>query len=148
VNTSVPEGQAVPTRLDLTCCYQTLDLTFFYIDDILSCMNSILLTMLIKSILFNPKYRVPQEYMDFMLCPTLQIDSDNQLRTTLYSNRDDFIFPTVNSLFKCSNIPVTHAYGVYISQLIVNIKDCKLNLFLRGFLSFEYYFLQLRRLHN
>ena len=148
MNTSVPEGQTVPTRLDLTCCYQTLDLTFCYIDDILSCMNSILLTMLIKSILFNPKNRIPQEYMDFMLCPTLQIDSDNQLRTTLYSNRDDFIFPTVNSLFKCSNIPVTHTYGVYISQLIVTIKDCKLYLFLRRFLSFEYYFLQLRRLHN
>ena len=148
MNTSVPEGQTVPTWLDLTCCYQTLDLTFCYIDDILSCMNSILLNMLIKSILFNPKYRIPQEYMDFMLCPTLQIGSNNQLRTTLYSNRDDFIFPTVNSLFKCSNIPVTHTYGVYISQLIVTIKDCKLYLFLRRFLSFEYYFLQLRRLQN
>jgi hypothetical protein len=77
-------------------------------------MHSILLTMLIKSILFNPKYRIPQKYMDFMLCPTLQIDSNNQLRTTLYSNRDDFIFPIVNSLFKSSNIPVTHTYGVYI----------------------------------
>jgi hypothetical protein len=32
--------------------------------------------------------------------------------------RDHFNFAIVSFLFICSNIPATHIYGVYISQLI------------------------------
>ena len=46
------------------------------------------------------------------------------LRTKLYDKRDDFNFPIVNFPFKCSNIPATHAYGVYISQLIRYSRPC------------------------
>jgi hypothetical protein len=33
--------------------------------------------------------------------------------------RDDFDFAIANFPFLCSNIPFSHAYGVYISQLIL-----------------------------
>jgi hypothetical protein len=38
--------------------------------------------------------------------------------TSLYDKRDDFDFAIVNFPFLCSNIPLSPAYGVYISQLI------------------------------
>jgi hypothetical protein len=37
---------------------------------------------------------------------------------TIYDKRDDFDFAIVNFPFLCSNIPLSPAYGVYISQLI------------------------------
>jgi hypothetical protein len=40
----------------------------------------------------------------------LEIDSEGLLRTKLYDKRDDFIFPIVNLLFICSNIPAEPAY--------------------------------------
>ena len=36
----------------------------------------------------------------------------------MYEKRDDFDFCIVNFPYICSNIPVSPAYGVYISQLI------------------------------
>ena len=48
----------------------------------------------------------------------LEIDNEGRLRTKLYDERDDSNFPIVNFPFICSNIPVTPAYRVYISQLI------------------------------
>jgi hypothetical protein len=48
---------------------------------------------------------------------------------SLYQNftvdkRDGFDFTTVNFPFLCSNIPLSPAYGVYISQLIRYAKAC------------------------
>jgi hypothetical protein len=54
----------------------------------------------------------------------LKIDSERRSRTKLYDIRDDFNFPIVNFPFICSNIPVTPAYGVYISQLTFYSTDC------------------------
>jgi hypothetical protein len=40
------------------------------------------------------------------------------LTTSLYDKRDDFDFEIVDFLFLFSNIPLSPAYGVYISQMI------------------------------
>ena len=48
----------------------------------------------------------------------LSIESDGQLRTSLYDKRDDFNFHITNFPFPSSNIPSSPAYGVLISQLI------------------------------
>jgi hypothetical protein len=47
------------------------------------------------------------------------IDSNGRLTTTLYDKRDDFDYAIVNFPFLCSNIPLSPAYAVYISQLIL-----------------------------
>jgi hypothetical protein len=43
---------------------------------------------------------------------------NGQLSTKIYDKRDDFNFKIINFPNMCSNIPASHAYGVYISQLI------------------------------
>ena len=43
---------------------------------------------------------------------TLSIESDGQLRTSLYDKRDDFNFQITNFSFLSSNIPSSPAYGV------------------------------------
>jgi hypothetical protein len=48
----------------------------------------------------------------------LNIDSNDRLTNTLHDKRDDSDFAIVNFPFLCSNIPLSPAYGVYISQLI------------------------------
>jgi hypothetical protein len=48
----------------------------------------------------------------------LKIDTGGKLTTQLYGKRGDFNFVTVNFPYTCSNIPLSPAYGVYISQLI------------------------------
>ena len=42
----------------------------------------------------------------------------HRLTTTLYDKRDDFDFAIVNFPFLCSNVPLSLAYGMYVSQLI------------------------------
>ena len=56
-------------------------------------------------------------YLDILL----NID---RLTTTLYDKRDDFNFAIVTFPFLCSNIPLSPAYGVYISQLIRDARAC------------------------
>jgi hypothetical protein len=60
----------------------------------------------------NKEYetRTPQKsasYLDILL--------NGRLTTTLYDKRDDFDFAFVNIPFPCSNIPLSPAYGVFIS---------------------------------
>jgi hypothetical protein len=50
-------------------------------------------------------------YLDVLL----NIDVGDKLTTQLYDKRDDFDFDIVNFPYKCSNIPLSPAYGVYIS---------------------------------
>ena len=54
----------------------------------------------------------------------MSIDSDGQLRTSLYDKRDDFIFHITNFPFLSSNISHSPAYGVFISQLIRYARAC------------------------
>jgi hypothetical protein len=53
----------------------------------------------------------------------LNIDADGKLTTQLYDKRDDFSF-TIVIFTLCSNIPLSPAYGVYISQLIRYTMAC------------------------
>jgi hypothetical protein len=48
----------------------------------------------------------------------LEFDDSGQLSTNIYDKRDDFNFKIINIPNMCSNILVSPAYGVYISQLI------------------------------
>ena len=59
-------------------------------------------------------------YLDILL----NIDSNDRLTTPLYDKRDDFNFAIVNFPFLCSNILLSPAYGVYISQLIRYARAC------------------------
>ena len=59
-------------------------------------------------------------YLDLLL----SIESDGQLRTSLYDKRDDFNFHITNFPFLSSNIPSSPAYGVFISQLIRYARAC------------------------
>ena len=43
----------------------------------------------------------------------------------LYDKRDNFNFPTVNFPFLCSNIPLAHAYGLQVFQLVLYITHIK-----------------------
>jgi hypothetical protein len=52
------------------------------------------------------------------------IDSNGRLTISLYEKRDDFDFAIVNFPFLCSNIPLSPAYGVYITQLIPYARAC------------------------
>jgi hypothetical protein len=59
-------------------------------------------------------------YLDILL----NIDSNGRLTTSLYDKRDAFDFAIVNFPFLCSNIPLSPAYGVYVSQLIRYARAC------------------------
>ena len=74
-------------------------------------------------------------YLDLLL----SIESDGQLRTSLYDKRDDFNFHITNFPFLSSNIPSSPAYGVFISQLIWYVRDCS---------SYECFILRAARLSS
>ena len=69
----------------------------------------------------------------------LSIESDGQLRTSLYDKRDDFNFHITNFPFLSSNIPFSPAYGVFISQLIRYARACS---------SYECFILRAARLSS
>ena len=54
----------------------------------------------------------------------LSIESDCQLRYSLYDKRNDFNFHITNVPFLSSNIPSSPAYGVFMSQLIRYVRAC------------------------
>ena len=87
-------------------------------------------------------------YLDLLL----SIESDGQLRTSLYDKRDDFNFRCdgasvllyftshiTNFPFLSSNIPSSPAYGVFISQLIRYARACS---------SYECFILRAERLSS
>ena len=69
----------------------------------------------------------------------LSIESDGQLRNSLYDKRDDFNFHITNFPFLSSNIPFSPAYGVFISQLIRYARACS---------SYECFILRAARLSS
>lgn len=104
---------------------QTFNLTFRYIDDVLS-LNNAKFGDYLHSI-YPSELEIKDttntlrsaSYLDLLL----EIDS-GKLQTRLYDKRDDFNFPIVNFPFIDSNIPAAPAYGVYISQLIRYSRSC------------------------
>ena len=102
------------------------NLTFRYIDDVLSLNNSKFGDFVdrIYPIELEIKDTTDTDKSSSYLGIHLEIGSDGRLRTKLYDKRDDFNFPIVNFPFICSNIPAAPAYGVYISQLIRYSRAC------------------------
>jgi hypothetical protein len=61
-----------------------------------------------------------ESYLDILF----NIDSNGRLNTSLYDKRDDFDFAIVSFPCLCSNIQLSHAYGVDIYQLIQYARAC------------------------
>ena len=104
----------------------SFNLTYRYIDDVLSINNHNF---------HNYVHLIHPEELDIMdttesdrsasyLDILLNIDSNGRMTTTQYDKRDDFNFAIVNFPFLCSNVPLSPAYGVYISQLIRYARTC------------------------
>jgi hypothetical protein len=54
----------------------------------------------------------------------INMNSNGRLTTALYDKRDDFNLAIFNFRFLCSDIPLSPAYGLYISQLIRYSRTC------------------------
>ena len=63
---------------------------------------------------------ISASYLDLLL----SIGRDGQLHTSIYDKHDDFNFHITNYQFLSSNIPTSHAYGVFILQLIRYARAC------------------------
>ena len=104
----------------------SFNLTFRYIDDVLSINNNNFqnyVHMIYPSeleIKDTTESRTSASYLDILL----NIDINGKLTTQLFDKRDDFNFPIVNFPHICSNIPLSPAYGVYVSQLIRYTRAC------------------------
>ena len=100
--------------------------TYRYIDDVLSINNPDFENYLGQmypaelEIKNTTESNTSATYLDLLL----SIESDGQLRTSLYDKRDDFNFHITNFPFLSSNIPSSPAYGVFISQLIRYARAC------------------------
>ena len=88
--------------------------TYRYIDDVLSINNPDFANYLGQmhpaelEIKDTTESNTSASYLDLLL----SIESDGQLRTSLYDKRDDFNFHITNFPFLSSNIPSSPAYGV------------------------------------
>jgi hypothetical protein len=100
--------------------------TFRYIDDVLSINNhnfhnyAHLIYPYELKIKDTTESDEPASYLDILS----NIDSNDRLTTILYDKRDDFHFAIINFPFLCSNIPLSPAYGTYISQLFRYVRTC------------------------
>ena len=104
----------------------SFNLTFYYVDDVLSLNNHKFNDYIdviypeeleIKNTTDAPKW---VNYLDIRL----EFDEDGKFYTRLYDKRDDFDFHVVNFPYLSSNIPESHAYGVFVSQLIRYTRVC------------------------
>ena len=114
--------------------------TYRYIDDVLSINNPDIDNYLGQmypaelEIKDTTESNTSASYLDLLL----SIESDGQLRTSLYDKRDDFNYIT-NIPFLSSNILSSPAYGVCISQLIR---------YARAYTSYECFILRAARLSS
>ena len=115
--------------------------TYRYIDDVLSINNPDFENYLGQmypadlEIKDTTESNTSASYLDLLL----SIESDGQLRTSLYDKRDDFNFHITNFPFLSSNIPSSPAYGGFISQLIRYARACS---------SYECFILRAARLSS
>ena len=93
--------------------------TYRYIDDVLSINNPDFENSLGQmypaelEIKDKTESNSSASYLDLLL----SIESDDQLRTSLYGKRDDFKFHITNVPFLSSNFPSEPAYGVLSNSL-------------------------------
>ena len=103
-----------------------MNFTYRYIDDVLSINNPDFENYLGQMYPADLEIKDTTEsitsasYLDLLL----SIESDGQLRTSLYDKRDDVNFHITNFSFLSSNIPFSPAYDVFISQLIRYARAC------------------------
>ena len=105
---------------------KSFNFTYRYIDDVLSLNNPLFIDYI------NDIYPAELEIKDTTeghshssyLDLSLSFSQTNHLQVKLYDKRDDFNFHIVNFPFLCSNIPLSPAYGVYISQIIRYARAC------------------------
>jgi hypothetical protein len=98
---------------------RAFNFTIRYIDDVLSINNSRFAEFL--SLIYPPELEVKEttytassaSFLDLYL----EIDDSGQIST-----KSDFNFKIINFPNMCNNIPASPAYGVYISQLILNAR--------------------------
>ena len=98
---------------------RAFNFTYRYIDDVLSINKSRFAEFL--PLIYPPELEVKEttdtasfaSFLDLYL----EFDDSGQISTKIYDKRD-FNFKIINFPNMCSNIPVSPAYGVYISQLI------------------------------
>ena len=115
--------------------------TYRYIDDVLSINNPEFENYLGQTYAVELEIKDTTEsntsasYLDLLL----SIGRDGQLHTSIYDKRDDFNFNITNFPFLSSNIPTSHAYGVFISQLIRYARACS---------SYGCFILRVTRLSN
>ena len=114
--------------------------TYRYIDDVLSINNPDFKNLgqmypAELEIKDTTESNTSASYLDLLL----SIESDGQLRTSLYDKRDDFNFNITNFPFLSSNIQSSPAYGVFISQLIRYARACS---------SYECFILRAARLSS
>jgi hypothetical protein len=104
---------------------RAFNFTYRYIDDVLSINNSRFAEFL--PLIYPPDLEVNEitdtassaSFLDLYL----EFDDSGQLSTDIYYKRDNFKFKIIYFPNMCSNIPVSPAYGVYISQLIRYARD-------------------------
>ena len=102
--------------------------TYRYIDDALSINNPEFVNYLDQTYPVELEIKDTTEsttsasYLDLLL----SIGRDGQLHTSIYDKGDDFNFRITNFPFLSSNIPVSPAYGFFISQLIRYARACSL----------------------
>ena len=95
---------------------RAFNFTCRYIDDILSINYSRFAEFL--PLIYPPELEVKETTDTTFLDLYLEFDDSGQVSTKIYHKRDDFNFKINNFPNRCSNIPASPAYGVYISQLI------------------------------
>ena len=94
---------------------RAFNFTYRYIDDVLSINYSRFAEFL--PLIYPPETTDTASSASF-LDLYLEFDDSGQLSTKIYDKRGDLNFKIINFPNMCSNIPVSPAYGVYISQLI------------------------------
>jgi hypothetical protein len=87
-----------------------------YIDDVLSINNPRFAEFL--PLIYPPDLEIKETTDTASWGLYLEYDDSGHLSTKIYDKRNDFNFKIINFPNMCSNIPVSPAYGVYISQLI------------------------------
>ena len=104
---------------------RSFNLTFRYIDDLLSVNNKHLkdyITSIYPSDLElkeTTESNITCSFLDLLL-----FNDGGILKSKVYDKRDDFNFDIVNYPYISSNIPINPAYGVYVSRLTAFARNC------------------------
>ena len=100
------------------------DFTFRYTDDVLSINYDNFIHTSTRYTPLSLKLKTQQSQANRPLIGHFTIETVYELATKLYDKRGYFCFPIVNFPHLSSNIPISPAYGVNISQMIRYARAC------------------------